>query len=175
MPIEGNSAGKIEGYVQIAVGDFKQTPIQAHGSGLVLGHIHQHTKAIALAALVEHFDSGVGISDRSWIIGDDHQHLMGSVAEVQRIGSDTGGGVDYHKIRRPLQRTECTDQAGPLKFAQLRHVLDARGRGHNAHAGGAGDNDIFERAIAVHYLSQCAAGIEPEQYVNIGQAEVGIE
>ncbi|KAG1535581.1 hypothetical protein G6F50_015270 [Rhizopus delemar] len=62
-----------------------------------------------------------------------------------------------------------------LGRGQLGHVPAAgRGRDHQ-HAVRAFDDDVFQRAAAGDQVGQREGGVQPQDHVDVGQAEVGVQ
>jgi hypothetical protein len=74
-----------------------------------------------------------------------------------------------------IQITEGADDARVLGRGQGCHPFDAGSRGYDLQTMGAGDDGVFQCALAPDHMTQVVAGVKAQYHVHVGEAKIGVD
>jgi hypothetical protein len=101
--------------------------------------------------------------------------VLGEQEQVNDVVGDPRGRIHEQEVEvgadRPNRRLELLPLPG-IEVGQRAHPRSSR---DDAHAAGALDRDLVERAFAAQVVPQVIGGRQAEHDVDVSEAEVGVE
>jgi len=137
--------------------------------------IRQDLEALHAMLAAQHLDQRIGIGDGSGLVADHHDDMMGRLRERRDAVAQSRRGIHHQDFDPVIEIAERADDSGVLRLRQIRHPLHAgRGR-HDLQAMRSGDDGILQRAFALDHMAHVKPRVKPQNDVDVGQPQVGIE
>ena len=173
----------VVGHVALVLEPDAEEPLRHAGEALEGGlgvgragrHVDRDQELAPPVARGEDLHERVGVGERGRLGRDHDQRVGGGRREVEDVGRDAGRRVHQQDVERVLEAVDLGEQAELLVRAEARQLLEAaRGR-DDADARRPVDDDVLEPPFAADHVAQAERGREPEEHVEVGEPEVGVE
>ena len=135
-----------------------------------------HVEVLHARLLRQHLHHRVGVHQRGRLGADDQQRFLGGAHEEQHVVADAGARIDQHQVEHVLDPVQRRAQPQLLLLVQAGQRLHARAARQDLHPVRALDQHVLDRhAMPSSSDADVVLGLEPEDDLHVGQAQVGVD
>ena len=138
-------------------------------------HVDEEAHYGVVAFVMDGFYHGVGVYDGGGLGCGDEDEFVGGYDEGDGVEPDAGHGVDDDEVEAGLDFFEPGQDILTGGVVEIGEFGEAGTAGDDIYSAGSANKDLGNALVAVDDVLEVVEGVEAEQDLDVGQAEVGVE